>query len=383
MRQCKGWWLLFVVFSFACSFSQAWAQVDHIVIAAGTDEDHALQAISNEQDAAKKIAMYQDFVQKFSANPQAVAYGNWQLAQLYQANGELDKALEDGDKALAASPHNLDILVSQTSLAQQAKNNGKLMDYASRGGEVCQSIAKQPKPEGISDDDFKQKIGQETAAAQSNCDFLETSGFNAITTETDPKNRMSEIEKYTAAFPNSKFAAQVSNYAMYTLGPGQLNDQARLVAFGERILASDPNSVPALLLLASYYADDNKAGSSAKAIMYAQKVIEVSKADAPDADKSRKMAAGAAYNTIGWAYLKQEKTTPAITDLKSASTLLKGEDDQQYARALYGLGFAYGKLNKLTEAREVLTEAVKIPGPLQAMSQDLLTKVNSARAKGR
>lgn len=383
MRQCKGWWLLLVVFSFASSFSQAWAQVDHIVIAAGTDEDHALQAISNEQDAAKKIAMYQDFVQKFSANPQAVAYGDWQLAQLYQANGELDKALDDGDKALAASPHNLDILVSQTSLAQQAKNNGKLIDYASRGGEVCHSIAKQPKPEGVSDDDFKQKIDQETAAAQSNCDFLETSGFNVITTETDPKNRMSEIEKYTAAFPNSKFGDQVSNYAMYTLGPGQLNDQARLVSFGEKILASDPNLVPALLLLASYYADENKPGSSAKAVTYAQKVIDVSKADAPDADKSRKMAAGAAHNTIGWAYLKQEKTTPAIPELRSASTLLKGEDDQQYARALYGLGFAYGKLNKLTEAREVLTEAVKIPGPLQAMSQDLLTKVNSARAKGR
>ena len=66
-----------------------------------------------------------------------------------------------------------------------------------------------------------------------------------------------------------------------------------------------------------------------------------------------------------------------------AAWSLKGQDEQQYARALYGMGFAYGKLNKLTEAREVLTEAAKIPGPLQAMSQDLLTKVNSARAKGK
>jgi hypothetical protein len=81
--------------------------------------------------------------------------------------------------------------------------------------------------------------------------------------------------------------------------------------------------------------------------------------------------------------LKQEKTNPAISELKTASGLLKGQDDQLYARALYGLGFAYGKLNKLTEARDVLTEAVKIPGPLQAMSQDLLTKVNTARAKGK
>ena len=382
MRQCKGS-LLLLVFSFVFSFSQVWAQVDRIVIAAGTDEDHALQAISNEQDPAKKSAMYQDFVQKFSSNPQAVAYGNWQLAQTSQASGDFDKALDYGNKALAASPQNLDILVSQVSIAQQAKSNLKLMDYAAKGGEVCHSLAKQTKPEGMSDDDFKQKINQEKAASQSNCDFLETSGFNVITTETDPKNRMTEIEKYTAAFPDSKFSDQVSNYAMYTLGPGQLNDQARLVSFGEKILATDPNSVPALLLLASYYGEDKQPGSAAKAITYAQKVVEVSKADAADADKSRKMAAGAAHNTIGWAYLKQDKTTSAITELKSASTLLKGQDDQQYARALYGLGFAYGKLNKLTEAREVLTEAVKIPGPLQPMSQDLLAKVNSARAKGK
>jgi hypothetical protein len=47
------------------------------------------------------------------------------------------------------------------------------------------------------------------------------------------------------------------------------------------------------------------------------------------------------------------------------------------------MGFAYAKLNKLTEAREVLNEVAKMQGPFQAMSQDLLTKVNSARAKGK
>jgi len=103
------------------------AQVDHIVIAAGTDEDHALQAISSEQDPQKKLALYEEFVQKFSSNPAAAAYGNWQLSQAYQATGDLQKALDYGDKALAGSPRNLDILVSQGSVAQQAKNNAKLM----------------------------------------------------------------------------------------------------------------------------------------------------------------------------------------------------------------------------------------------------------------
>jgi tetratricopeptide (TPR) repeat protein len=384
MKRCSGKLILFFFFlSFAVSIPQACAQIDRITIPAGTDEDHALQAITSEQDPQKKLAMYEDFVQKFSSNPAAVAYGNWQISQAYQASGDLQKGLDYGDKALAGSPHNLDILVSQASMAQQAKNNSKLMDYAAKGGEVCISIAKQPKPEGMSDEDYTRMVSDQKTASQNTCEFLETSGYNVITSETDPKSRMADIEKFTAAFPDSKFQEQVSNYAMYTLGPDQLNDKARLVSFGEKVLASNPNSLAALLLLANFYGDDTKPGSAAKAITYSQKVIEVSKPDASDADKSRKISGGVAHNTIGWAYLKQEKTAGAITELKAAAALLKGQEDQQYARALYGLGFAYGKLNKLTEAREVLTEAVKIQGPLQAMSQDLLTKVNSARAKGK
>ncbi|HLB86961.1 MAG TPA: hypothetical protein VJK29_04845, partial [Terriglobales bacterium] len=112
------------------------AQVDRIVIAAGTPEDQALQAISNEQDGQKKVRLYEDFLRKFASNPAAVAYGNWQLSQYYQGTGDLQKAGSYGDKALAGAPHNLDILVSQTNLAQQMKDNAKIMEYATRGGEA-------------------------------------------------------------------------------------------------------------------------------------------------------------------------------------------------------------------------------------------------------
>src|ERR1700684_1772739 len=138
----------FLCFLFVAALADA--QSDKIVIPAGTPEDHDLQAISNEPDAAKKLAMYQDFVQKYSSNPAAVAYGDWQISQSYQASGDLNKALEYGDKALAGAPRNLDIFVSQVSIAQQAKDNTKLMDYAAKGGTVCSSIGKQAKPEGMS-----------------------------------------------------------------------------------------------------------------------------------------------------------------------------------------------------------------------------------------
>jgi hypothetical protein len=362
---------------------QASAQTDKIVIPAGTPEDHDLQAISNEPDAAKKLAMYQDFVTKYASNPAAVAYGNWQISQAYQTTGDLNNALDYGDKALVGSPRNLDIVVSQANIAQQAKDNAKLMDYAAKGGEICSSISKQPKPAGMTDEEFSKQVAEDQSAAKNTCDFLESAGFNVIADESDAKKRMAYIEKYSAAFPDSKFQDQVSSYAMYTLGPGQLNDQARLFAYGEKTLAGNPNSLPALLLLAGSYVDDGKPADLGKAIIYSQKAIAVAKADAPDADKSRKLSAGVAHSTLGYAYMKQDKTAPALPELKSAVALLKGQDDQQYSVALYRLGFAYAKLNKVSEAHDVLVEAVKIPGPLQAMSQDLLTKVNAARAKGK
>src|ERR1700730_5173687 len=166
---------------------RASAQMDKIVIPAGTPEDHDLQEISNEQDAAKKLAMYQDFVQKYSSNPAAVGYGNWQISQAYQSSGDLNKALEYGDKALAGAPRNLDIFVSQVSIAQQAKDNTKLMDYAAKGGTVCSSIGKQAKPEGMSDDDFSQQLAIDKSAAKNSCDFLESAGFNVIASENDAK----------------------------------------------------------------------------------------------------------------------------------------------------------------------------------------------------
>ena len=374
------WSVLLVTFLLAgAAFSRG--QIENIVIPAGTPEDQALQAITKEPDDQKKLAMYEDFLKQFSSNPAAVAYANWQISQAYQGTGDLQKALDYGDKALASAPHSLDILVSQASIAQQLKNNPKLLDYAVRGGEVYNSIGKAPKPEGVSDQDFASHLQEQKDGAKTSYDFLEAAAFNVIVDDTNAKSRMSDIDRFTPAFPNSRFDEPIASYAMMSLT--ELKDTARVVAYGEKALAANPNNLPALLLLAGTYVEDPKPGGVAKSVTYAQRAVAVAKADAPDADRTRKLSGGVAHSTMGYAYMKQEKTAAAITELKSAAGLLKGVDDQQYAVALYRLGYAYAKLSHNTEAREVLLEAAKIPGPVQPLSQDLLAKVNAARAKGK
>src|SRR5437763_1281879 len=298
------------------------AQLETITIPAGTPEDQALQAITKESDSSKKLSMYEDFVQKFSSNPAASAYGNWQISQSYQSAGDLQKALEYGDKALANSPHNLDILVSQASITQQMKNNSKLMDYAVRGGEVYNSIGKLAKPEGMSDQDFANQSQDQKTSVKNSYEFLEAAAFNVIVDESNAKARMNYIERFTPAFPESRFDESIASYAMMSLS--ELKDMTRVVSYGEKALAANPNSLPTLLLLAGADVDDPKPGSVGKATTYAQRAIAVAKADAPDADRNRKLSAGVAHSTLGYAYMKQDKTAAAIPELKSASGLLKG-----------------------------------------------------------
>jgi hypothetical protein len=353
------------------------AQFQKITIPAGTPEDKALQEISDEPDAQKKLLLYEDFVRNFSSNFMAVAYGNWQIAQYYQASGELGKALIYGDKALAAKPDDLDLLVSQTNIAVQMQNNARIIDYATRGGRAYHSALRQPKPEGVTDIEYASRLKEAKANNKSSYEFLETAAFNAIADEKNDKLRMTYIERFTPAFPGSRFDEQVSQYAMFTLG--RLNDSDRLFSYGEKALAANPNSMPTLLLLANAYVEGTRPDSLAKAVTYSQKVIDLAKAEAPDADKSRRISGGVAHSTLGYAYAKQDKTAAAIPELQQAAGLLKGQDTIAYATALFRLGWAYGKTNQIAEARTVLEEAAKIPGPLQAPSQDLLDKVNAAR----
>src|SRR5450755_3429610 len=86
--------LIFAVLLFFLMLPLACSQVEKITFAAGTPEDKDLNLISSQSDPQKQIAMYQDFLQKYAANPLAVTYANWQLSQVYLGTGDLQKATE-------------------------------------------------------------------------------------------------------------------------------------------------------------------------------------------------------------------------------------------------------------------------------------------------
>ena len=367
----KRWFFCFVLLSTLI----ASAQVTRIIIPAGTPEDKALQAISAETDGPKRVTMLQDFLQQFASNQQAVAYGSWQLAQQYLDQGDAVKAMEYGEKAAALQPANLDILIALATIAQRNKATDKIMDCVVQGGTAFNGIAKKPKPEGMDAEEFKLRVEQDQEPFRQSYEYLEITGLNTMVAEENPKKRMGYIERYIAAFPGSRVEDQVMQLAVYTLG--QTNESARLVSFGEKALAANPNSISMLAALANAFAESSDQSLAPRAETYARKALELAKGQTATEENKLAIYSGLAHSALGYALLKQEKNVPAIAELKTAADELKSNADAHSA-ALYRLGFAYAKTGKLADAKTTLNELAAIQGPYQQPAKDLLAKVDAA-----
>jgi tetratricopeptide (TPR) repeat protein len=353
-------------------------QVSKFLIPAGSPEDQVLQAITSEPDPQKRIVRYLQFVAQFASNPMAVAYGNWQISQLYLAAGDTAQALAYGDKAVAAMPDNLDVLASQVTVAQQMKDNAKILEYAVQGGTAYQGIGKQAKPEGVSDQDFQMHNQRTREALRSTYEYLEAAAYNAIVGESDAKKRMSYVEEFKKAFPGSRYQDQVTQFAIISLQ--QMNDRAGVVAYGEKELAANPDSVPTLLLLAETMAEDAKTRS--QALEYARKAVTLTQADESSGDPQKQLLAGSARSVLGFVLTMQGNYRAAIPELKAAVAPLK-EQEAAESRVLYCLGLSYAKLRQYTEARTYLTQASQISGPYQKYARDMLEQVNRLRSRSR
>ena len=350
-------------------------QATRIMIGAGTPEDKALQAIAAENDAQKKLSMLEQFNQDYASNKAAVAYGYWQMLQVYQNSGDNEKALAAGEKAIELAPGNMEILQSLCGIAEATKDYDKMVDYAVRGGKAFNGIATQPKPADSSAQDWATKVEQDQNAFRPVYEYLEAAAVNAIGNEPEVKKRLSLVEKFMGAFPNSRYELQVSQQTMAALQA--LNDPAKSIEFGEKALKANPNNASILLLLANAYVDENK--TLGKAVDYAQKAVKLSPVKA-DSSADDKLSAGMAKSTLGWAYLKQDRAMLAAPELKDAVELL-ADNQPLLEEALYRAGFAYGKLGRKAEAQAVLQRCIDMKGPFEKYAADLLKQVNAVGRK--
>jgi len=167
------------------------------------------QLISREPDGNKRIGWLDKFAQAY---PESTNAGQlpFQYFLAYKMTGQSDKAIEAGDKVLAADPNNL---VTTNMLAYDLAFERKGPDRAEiLAQKALDLVAGMKKPEGITDEQFKAEQDNQAGMARL------TKGYLAFVKAEKSKKVASAIEELKKASDLLVGNPTLQSQALYLLG---------------------------------------------------------------------------------------------------------------------------------------------------------------------
>jgi tetratricopeptide (TPR) repeat protein len=353
-----------------------------ISVSAGTPEDKAAAEIYAAPDGPDKVALLDKFAADFGSNADMALLADQLLEQTYLAQKNYPKALEYGEKVLALDPGGFSAAVIMVHAADEQGDTAKLFEVGEKAKAILVRFNAAPAPADFSAGDWANAKAEDIKNSQSDISYVEYALANAAFKTPDPTTRAKLFERYLAAFPDAPYAASVREQTAVAYQQAQNNP--KMLETAQAILTSDPNNISMLLLLADYWSGAGK--ELDKAAADAQKALDLlaqaKKPDnIPDAQWQQQIAVqkGLAYSALGQVLVTKTRNAAAVDAFQKASPLLKS-DTVSYARNLYRLGFTLAKMQRIAEARTILTEAVSLNTPWKAPAQETLDKIGGAVA---
>lgn len=353
-----------------------------VTIAAGTPEDRALLTIEQESDPAKRIELLEKFVQEFAGGARLLGYRRLQAS--YLSAGELDKAIGSGLQALKLDASDFSTLANLTRAFAQKQDAAQAFSYGMLAVGLVQRLKGMAPPEGTGADVWESFKGNLLEQAQPDYQFLEYTLYQLASQQADPATQGALFERYIDAFADSGYlpAAYQACFGAYQ----RAGDADKVLEVGEGALAKNSDNLLVSLLVADGLSELGKHLERAEAL--AQRIPELAdKAARPETQSEEQWTQqkntwkGVALSIQGQILMHREKTLEATAKFHDAEPLLAPQSGVALARNLYREGYAYAKLGRLDPARRALMQAVAIESPYKAVAQELLNKVNEARAK--
>lgn len=370
---------------FAVLAPAAQAQIGkNVLIPAGSDLDHQLNAINSASDPAEKLKLIDEFS---AANPTGdiQILAQEQYVNYYIGSKEYDKAFAAGDKLFALDPDNFNNAVNMVRAANEKGDVDKLFAYGEKTGGILQRFKALPPPAGTEPSSWDQQKQVRLSGVKDNQDYIEQSLLSSAFQQKEAAKRAELLARFAKIFPDSPNATQAWGAA--ALAYQQAQNRPKMLEIANGLLAKDPNNLGMLLLLADDYSEKNEQLDKAEA--YAKKAAALcDTAKKPenisdtDWQKQIYLQKGLALSALGQVNLEKKDNAAAVDSLAKAAPLLKS-NAVPYARNQYRLGFAYINLKKTAEAKQAFTDAASVDSPYKAPAQEKLKGLAAAKAGAR
>ena len=355
-------------------------------VVVNTPEDQLMLAVNGAENPQEQVAALNKFAQVHPDSKFMPCVNEYYTAAYLKLNN-YDKAIEYGEKDLAANYQDLNLILNLTkAYVASSKVSDPAFDIILKAPEQIKAESNSPKPPNVSDAEW-QKAQQELAQqTKDNRAYLEYAFFQLLPRVADASKRLRFLDGFMKSYPDTTNVGQVN--LQYFIAYKMANNPAKADEYGEKAIALDPTNVAALNLVADEYA--TRRTNLDQAAAYAKKVTELAPAmkkpegmseDQFKIDRDNQL--GLAHITLGYVEFqrasKTRKVASAIQHFKTAVDLLNGNSELQ-ARALYFMGSAYEFEYPPNHrgAFEALTRASSLQSSWQGQARDLLAKVKRA-----
>ncbi|MDD5541640.1 MAG: hypothetical protein PHX83_00520 [Acidobacteriia bacterium] len=355
-------------------------------VIAGSPEDKAYQAISNETDAKKRLELLDAFVKNFPKTTDLSQIYEF-YAITYRELNNADKEIEYSEKSLALRPDSQLMLMLGRVLSIKGDDLPRAIQTIKDASALAQKVKDNPPP-GVSPKDWMQAQTEVMANSKPLLDYAidryKQVFFQQLQQEKDPNKAIASLDDYSklvndpAALP-LVYDAYMRNYEL-------LNNRPKVAEYAEKALSLNPNDVGILAFVTNVYLAqpmdaDAALAQAQRAVSIADKIDTQPKPASMTDDQwnSQKTQWKAlAYSTRGLVELQKPDSMPAaITDLEKARDFTPNDGIIQYR-----LGIAYWKSERIDDAINALARSAAVPSGIQTQAAQLLETYYKAAHNG-
>jgi hypothetical protein len=333
-----------------------------------------LQAIMQENDAAKRTALLEQFTTEFGQSKD-LPWALEQLQQAYVKANDADKIIAAGDRLLAADPDDAEAAMQCLKAAEAKKDAALIKKYAMGTSTAARKIVAAPQPKEAAEVTAWKAAQDYAKQVEAYADYAM---YRAALESRDPKMTIDLAEGLKKQSPSSEYVGKLNQPVFIAYRQA---DPAKAVAFAEQVLATDQSNEDMLLVMADSYAQQNK--EPAKIHAYSAKIVEIMAAKPKpegmsDADwNNRKtLVTGLAHYMSGKLYYVEKNYGKADTELRAALPMAESNANMK-PEVLFFLGFANYQLKKPQDAANFYKACAAIKSQFQASAQKSLLGIKN------